>query len=158
MYNVLFICTGNSKRSIMAEALLNHWGKGRFKAYSAGSHPKDAINSNAIEVIKTANLPLPNVLKPKSWNEFGTENAPKMDFVITVCDKAKGERCPVWPGQPVNAHWGVEDPTAKDGDLAEYREVLRILSARVQLFVQLPLKTLDSVKLQQQLDDIGIQR
>lgn len=158
MFNVLFLCTGNSKRSIMAEALLNHWGKGRFKAFSAGSHPKEKVDSNVIEIIKAAGIEVPSDITPKSWDVFGLGDSPKMDFVITVCDKAKGEQCPVWPGQPMSAHWGVEDPVEKDGDLREYKDVLRILTNRIQLFTLLKHQNLSRMKLQQEMDEIGLKQ
>ena len=155
MFNVLFLCTGNSKRSIMAEALLNHWGKGRFKAYSAGSHPKDKVDENALHVIKHAKLAVPDDIKPKSWTEFEKEGAPHMDFVITVCDNARGETCPIWPGHPITAHWGVQDPKVVGDDIQQFHDVLRILNTRIQLFTQLPLDKLQHQKLKQELETIA---
>ncbi|MGE4499584.1 arsenate reductase ArsC [Hydrogenovibrio thermophilus] len=159
MFNVLFLCTGNSKRSVMAEALLNHWGKGRFKAYSAGSHPKDSVNEDALTVLQHSKIRM-EPPRTKSWDEFAQPGAPVMDFVITVCDKAKGEVCPVWPGQPMTAHWGVEDPQRVEGDnpLKQYKEVLRVLDTRIKLFTILPFEKLERLKLKQKLDEIGLER
>jgi len=142
----------------MAEAILNNKGKDRFKAFSAGSHPKKEVDPNAIKTIKAAGLEVPSDITPKSWDVFGLEDAPKMDFVITVCDKAKGEQCPIWRGQPMSAHWGVKDPQEKDGDLKEYSDVLRILTTRIQLFTQLQHQNLSRMKLQQEIDEIGLKQ
>ncbi|GKT12830.1 MAG: arsenate reductase (thioredoxin) [Thiomicrorhabdus sp.] len=144
------------KKKHYGRSLLNHWGKGCFKAYSAGSHPKEEVNPSVIKVLNDAKIALPEDLEPKSWDEFAKDGASKIDFVITVCDKANGEQCPIWPGQPINAHWGVEDPHSDDGDLKEYKDVLRILSTRINLFTLLPHKKLSRVKLQQELDEIGL--
>lgn len=152
MFNVLFLCTGNSARSIMAEALLNHWGQGRFRAFSAGSQPAGEVNPKALAVLNDSGIPVPGAFS-KSWDEFSGAEAVKMDFVITVCDRAKGETCPVWPGRPISAHWGMEDPVASANDQA-FNEVLRGLASRVQLFIQLPLENLDRMKIQHELDEI----
>lgn len=157
-YNVLFLCTGNSARSIMAEALLNTMGKGRFRAYSAGSHPTGAVNPLAIEqVIKTGYSV--QALRSKSWDEFADPGAPQMDFIITVCDKAAGEMCPVWPGQPISAHWGFEDPAAVQGSEKEKRhafeKVYRQIMGRVNLFVSLPLSMLEKIAIQREVNTIG---
>ena len=158
VYNVLFLCTGNSARSILAEALLNFEGNGRFKAYSAGSFPKGAVNPFALSTLKQAGLPSEGY-RSKSWDEFGARGAPVMDFVFTVCDDAAGEVCPVWPGQPVTAHWGVPDPAAvegSDGEKAQaFREALRALSNRIRAFAALPIDKLDRLTLKKRVDDIG---
>jgi len=158
IYNVLFICTGNSARSIMAEAILNNLGHGRFIAYSAGSHASGTINPYALEQIKSSHLPHEH-LRSKSWDEFAQPNAPELDFVFTVCDKAAGEVCPVWPGQPMTAHWGVEEPSAVDGTEEEKRKAFstafRILHRRLSLFTSLPIDKLDSLTLKRELDTIG---
>lgn len=158
-FNVLFLCTGNSARSIMAEAVLAHVGKGRFEAFSAGSHPAGQVNPLTIAALKNARIPLPPDLRSKSWDEFAKPDAPKMDFVFTVCDNAKGEVCPIWPGQPMTAHWGFEDPAAATGTEAErlavFYEVLRQIRRRLEIFVNLPIKSLGSMVLQQKLDEIG---
>lgn len=160
VYNVLFLCTGNSARSIMAEALLNTLGKGRFRAYSAGSHPGDTVNPFAIDKVQTLGYPL-EILRSKSWDEFAAPDAPQMDFIITVCDNAAGEVCPVWPGQPISAHWGFEDPAAAQGSDDAKRQVFdkvfRQISARINIFANLPLATLDKAAIQRELKDIGTQ-
>jgi arsenate reductase (thioredoxin) len=157
-YNVLFLCTGNSARSIMAEALIDHWGKGRFRGFSAGSHPKGQVHPMALEVLQQAHLPTAG-LRSKSWREFAAPGAPPLHFVFTVCDNAAAEACPYWPGQPVTAHWGVADPAAVEGTDDVKRRAfitaLRELEARIKLFVTLPLDTLDRAALQPQLDAIG---
>jgi len=157
-YNVLFLCTGNSARSILAEAFLNAEGKGRFRAFSAGSFPKGEVNPFALMLLKQIGLPTQG-LRSKSWDEFAAPGAPQMDFVFTVCDQAAGEVCPVWPGQPVTAHWGVPDPAAVEGSDAEkmqaFREALRMLSNRIRVFIELPFDKLDRIKLKARLDDIG---
>ena len=157
-FNVLFLCTGNSARSVLAEAVLNADGKGRFHAYSAGSFPKGAVNPFALALLEQIGLPTQG-LRSKSWDEFAAPGAPKMDFVFTVCDQAAGEVCPVWPGQPVTAHWGMPDPAAAEGSDAEkmqaFREALRMLSNRIGIFAQLPFDKLDLLKLKARLDDIG---
>ncbi|AJP47587.1 arsenate reductase [Rugosibacter aromaticivorans] len=157
-YNVLVLCTGNSARSIMAEALLSTMGKGRFRAYSAGSHPTGTVNPFAIEKVQSVNYPIEN-LRSKSWDEYAQPGAPKMDFVITVCDNAAGEVCPVWPGQPISAHWRFEDPAAVEGSDEVKRRAFdttfRHIMNRVQLFVNLPLKMLDQTAIQRELAHIG---
>jgi protein-tyrosine-phosphatase len=157
-YNVLFLCTGNSARSILAEAFLNAEGKGRFRAFSAGSFPKGAVNPHAIALLEHLGLPTAD-LRSKSWDEFAVAGAPQMDFVFTVCDQAAGEVCPVWPGQPVTAHWGIPDPAAVEGSEAEqmqaFREALRMLSNRIRVFTELPFGKLDRIRLKAHLDDIG---
>ena len=157
-YNVLFLCTGNSARSIMAEALLNYWGKGRFHAYSAGSHPKADVHPLAIETLQRSRLPTER-LRSKSWNEFAAPDAPPMQFVFTVCDNAAAEVCPVWPGQPMTAHWGVEDPARATGSAEEklraFTRAFRELDARIKIFTSLRLDMLDRMALQKQLEAIG---
>lgn len=157
-YNVLFICTGNSARSIIAESVMTALGGGRFKAYSAGSHPKGEVNPDALNALKYSHFPVEG-LRSKSWNEFATPQAPKLDFVITVCDKAAGEVCPVWPGQPMVAHWGVEDPVEATGSREnvemKYRDVVLTIKRRVELMLSLPLPSLDRLVLQSELSHIG---
>jgi arsenate reductase len=157
-FNVLFACTGNSARSILADSLLNHWGRSHFRGYSAGSFPRGAIHPCALELLRTLELPTEG-LRSKSWNEFAQPGAPVMDFVFTVCDQAAGEPCPVWPGQPVTAHWGMPDPAAIEGSpvaqWAAFREAFRALEHRIKLFVSLPLATLDRLSLVRQVDAIG---
>ena len=157
-YNVLFLCTGNSARSILAEAWLNAAGKGRFKAYSAGSQPAGRVNPYALELLQKNRLDTAE-LRSKSWDEFALPGAPKMDFVFTVCNNAAGEVCPVWPGQPVSAHWGIDDPAAVGGSAEDKRKAfLRAyveLSARINNFVSLPLDKLDRLVLKKKLDEIG---
>ena len=156
--NVLFLCTGNSARSIMAEALLNHWGRGRYRAFSAGSHPKGEIHPLTIETLERAHLPTEG-LRSKSWNEFSGADAQPLDYVVTVCGNAAQEQCPYWPGHPVTAHWGVDDPAAVQGSDEErrraFRRALRELDARIKLFTSLPLDSLDKMALQQRLREIG---
>jgi arsenate reductase len=157
-YNVLFLCTGNSARSILAEALVEHWGRGRFKGYSAGSFPKGAVHPLALELLERLNLRTEG-LRSKSWNEFASRGAPEMDFVFTVCDQAAGEICPVWPGNPVTAHWGVPDPAAVEGsEIAQrqaFRDALRALESRIKLFAALPIDKLDRLAIKRQVDEIG---
>jgi len=157
-YNVLFLCTGNSARSIIAECVLNRLGEGRFRAYSAGSFPKGEVHPYAIELLRRQAFDTED-LRSKSWNEFAEEGAPQLDFVFTVCDNARGEVCPIWPGQPMTAHWGMPDPAAAEGNEAERRlafaETLRMLNNRVGAFVNLPLKSLDKLSLQKRIDEIG---
>jgi len=157
-FNVLFLCTGNSARSIMSEAMLNAMGAPRFKAYSAGSHPAGRVNPLAVELLQKNRLPVDG-LHSKNWQEFAQPGAPELDFVFTVCDSAAGEVCPVWPGQPVSAHWGVADPAAVEGDdetrrKAFFRAYSR-LQNRIQLFLNLPLAKLDRLALTQRLKEIG---
>jgi len=157
-YNVLFLCTGNSARSIMAEALLNHKGKGRFTAYSAGSHPKGLPRPEALQQIQSAGIAI-NDLRSKSWDEFAAPGAPHMDFVFTVCDNAANEACPYWPGQPMTAHWGIPDPAAVKGTPDEiaraFRDAFVILDRRIGLFLSLPLNTLEHLAVQREIDRIG---
>ena len=158
VYNVLFLCTGNSARSILAESLIDHWGEGRFRGFSAGSFPKGEVNPLALRLLSELELPTRG-LRSKSWNEFARPGAAEMDFVFTVCDQAAGETCPFWPGQPVTAHWGVPDPAAVEGSEAEkmqaFREALRMLSNRIRVFSELPFDKLDRIRLKARLDDIG---
>ncbi len=157
-FNVLFLCTGNSARSILAEALINYWGRGRFRGFSAGSHPKGAVHPIALELLKRMQLPTDR-LRSKSWDEFAGPGAQPLDFVFTVCDNAAGEACPHWPGQPVSAHWGLPDPAAVTGSEAEqwaaFRSVFQALENRIKLFTSLPLASLDRIKLKERLDAIG---
>ena len=159
-YNVLFLCTGNSARSILAEALMNHWGSGRFRGFSAGSFPKGAVHPLALELLRRLGLPSEG-FRSKSWNEFAEPGAPPMDFVITVCDQAAGETCPVWPGHPVVAHWGVPDPAAVTGSEKErqqaFGDALAALERRVKLFVKLPIEKLDAMAIARETRAIGIQ-
>ncbi len=156
--NLLFLCTGNSARSIMAEVILNHLSRGHFKAYSAGSHPTGNVDPFAVETLRRMRLPVDG-LRSKSWDEFAAPTAPALDFVFTVCDKAAGEICPFWPGQPMTAHWGVEDPAAFEGPDDKTREVFYkvalILRRRIELFLSLPLESLDAMSLQRKLREIG---
>ena len=160
-YNVLFLCTGNSARSIMAEALMNHWGAGRFRAFSAGSSPKGAVHPLALDTLTKNKLPTEG-LRSKSWDEFAVPGAPEMHFVFTVCDQAAKEVCPIWPGHPMTAQWGVEDPAAVDGtdhDKARaFNSTFRELDARIKLFCNLRLDDLDRLALQGHLDAIGQSR
>ncbi len=158
IYNVLFLCTGNSARSIMGEAILNRVGAGRFKAYSAGSHPKSEVNARTLQLLKRLNYAAEGY-RSKSWDEFAQPGAPHLDFVFTVCDQAAQEVCPIWPGQPMTAHWGVPDPAAATGTDAEiglaFSEAYRQLNNRISIFVALPLARLDKLALKKRLDDIG---
>lgn len=157
-FNVLFICTGNSARSIMAEAVLNRAGNGRFRAFSAGSNPKGHVHPYAIDLLKRLHYDV-SELRSKSWTEFTGADAQKLDFAFTLCDDAAAEVCPVWPGQPMTAHWGLPDPAAKKGTEAEMRfafaDTMRMLTNRINIFVSLPMKSLDALSLQKQLDAIG---
>lgn len=157
-YNVLFLCTGNSARSVMAEAYVNSMGMMRFRAFSAGSHPKGAIHPLTIETLKAARIPATD-LASKSWNEFAKPGAAEMDFVITVCDQAAGEVCPVWPGQPITAHWGFRDPAAFEGADVERRavflEVFRQIRTRLDIFMALPIERLDRLALKKRVKEIG---
>jgi arsenate reductase len=157
-YNVLFLCTGNSARSILAEVLLNHRGKPNFRAFSAGSHPTGRVNPYAIHQLETAGLPTAG-LRSKGWEEFAKPGAPRMDFVFTVCDNAANEVCPVWPGQPVTAHWGIPDPAAVAGSNEQtaraFREAFITLDRRIGLFLNLPLASLDQLAIKKEVDRIG---
>lgn len=159
-YNVLFLCTGNSARSIMAEAILNHKGKPAFTAYSAGSHPSGVVRTEALKQLQIARIATTG-LRSKSWDEFGRSRAPELHFVFTVCDNAAKETCPLWPGQPMTAHWGVPDPAAVQGDAAEIERAFRTafvtLDRRISLFLSLPLASLDHLALKKHVDDIGRQ-
>ena len=159
-YNVLFLCTGNSARSIMAEVLLNYWGKGRFRAFSAGSHPRGQVHPLALETLRRSHLTTAG-LRSKSWDEFATPDALGLDFVFTVCDSAAQEVCPIWPGQPMTAHWGIVDPAAVDGsDEVKFRAfqvAFRELDTRIKIFTSLRLDQLDQMSLQRRLDEIGDQ-
>ena len=158
IYNVLFLCTGNSARSILAEAALRRWGAGKFQAFSAGSQPRGEIHPLTIELLRELRLPTEG-LRSKSWDEFARADAPRLDFVFTVCDNAAGEVCPIWPGQPMIAHWGVADPAASEGRLAvrrtAFHKAFRELEARIKIFVNLPIASLERMQLQQRISDIG---
>ena len=157
-FNVLFLCTGNSARSIMAEAIMNRLGQGKFRAYSAGSHPKGSVHPRALALLSKLNYHVSG-LRSKSWTEFSAAGAPQLHFVFTVCDNAKAEVCPVWPGQPMTAHWGIPDPAEATGSDAEvalaFAEAFRMLDARISIFVSLPIRSLDQLTLQRRLDAIG---
>jgi arsenate reductase len=159
-YNVLFLCTGNSARSILAESLLNHWGNGRFQAFSAGSFPKGQVHPLALDLLKRTNLPSEG-FRSKSWDEFAIPRAPPIDFIFTVCDNAAGEACPIWPGKPMTAHWGIPDPAAVEGSDADkafaFRKALKELETRIKLFTQLPIASLDHLTLREKLRAIGQQ-
>ena len=159
-YNVLFLCTGNSARSIMAEAIMNYKGQPNFTAYSAGSHPSGAVRPEAIAELENAHLPTDGV-RSKSWDEFAKPDAPKLDFVFTVCDNAAKEVCPFWPGQPLTAHWGIPDPAAVRGTAEEikraYRDTFLTLERRIVLFLCLPLATIDKLAIKKKIDEIGHQ-
>ncbi len=158
VYNVLFLCTGNSARSVLAEAVMNRLGQGRFRAFSAGSFPTGQVHPLTLKLLGLQGIPIEG-LRSKSWSEFATPDSPPLDFVFTVCDKAAQEVCPVWPGQPMSAHWGVEDPAAAEGDEAQkmlaFRKALRELENRIKIFMSLPIQSLDKIKLQSRLDEIG---
>lgn len=158
VFNVLFLCTGNSARSILAEAIMNREGQGRFKGFSAGSFPKGHIHPFALDLLKKANHPTAD-LHSKSWEEFAEPGAPQMDFVFTVCDNAANEVCPVWPGRPMTAHWGIPDPAAVEGDEktvdAAFKHAFLALQRRIELFAALPVKSLDRMALKKRLDEIG---
>ena len=158
LYNVLFLCTGNSARSIIAEAILNKVGKGRFCAVSAGSHPKGAVNPHALRLLSNLGYDV-SAFRSKSWSEFARPTAPLLDFVFTVCDNAAGETCPLWPGQPMTAHWGIPDPAAATGSDSEiahaFNETYRMLSQRIGIFTALPIEALDRLTLQKRIVDVG---
>jgi arsenate reductase len=158
VFNVLFLCTGNSARSILAEAILNHTGKGRFRAFSAGSHPGGKVNSFAIELLDRQGLAVAD-LRSKSWDEFAAVGAPHIDFVFTVCDNAAGETCPIWPGKPMTAHWGIEDPAAVEGSDEDKRRAFfkayAEMNRRISLFTSLPLTKIEGLALKRELDEIG---
>jgi len=160
-YNVLFLCTGNSARSIIAEGVLNHLGKGRFRAFSAGSFPKGQVHPLSLDLLQSLGIPTAG-MRSKSWDEFAKADAPQMDFVFTVCDQAAGEVCPLWPGNPVTAHWGVPDPAAIEGpeDVRRkaFRDALNALQNRIKLFVSLPIEKLDRMALQRKAAEIGRSR
>ncbi len=158
IFNVLFLCTGNSARSILAEAILNQLGKGRFQAFSAGSHPTGKVNPFVLELLAKQQMPI-GKLRSKSWDIFALPDAPPLDFVFTVCDNAAGEVCPVWPAQPMTAHWGIENPAAVEGDHAVKRHAVSIafrqLTRRISVFISLPIPKLDAMALKHELDNIG---
>jgi arsenate reductase (thioredoxin) len=159
-YNVLFLCTGNSARSILAESLLTSWGRGRFRSYSAGSFPKGQVHPQALDLLRRMNLPSEG-FRSKSWDEFAAPEAPLLDFIFTVCDNAAGEVCPVWPGKPMTAHWGIADPAAVEGSDADktfaFRKALKELETRIKLFAELPIASLDQMTLREKLRAIGQQ-
>ena len=158
IYNVLFLCTGNSARSILAESIINRVGNGKFRGFSAGSHPKGQVDPIALELLKHFNYPTDG-LRSKSWDEFAAPGTPKLDFVFTVCDNAAGEACPYWPARPMTAHWGIPDPAAVDGDdkakWIAFRQAFGALENRIKIFASLPIASLDRMKLQERLDSIG---
>ena len=158
VFNVLFLCTGNSARSILAEALLNHWGRGKLKGFSAGSYPKGAVHPLSLKLLQSLGLPVAG-LRSKSWDEFAKPDAPVMDFVFTVCDQAAGEVCPIWPGHPMTAHWGMPDPAAVEGSEAAqmiaFRETFRLLETRIKAFASLPIAALDRIALRREVTKIG---
>lgn len=158
VYNVLFLCTGNSARSILAEAIVNEMGQGRFRGFSAGSMPKGQVHPVALALLKQLGHPIEE-LRSKSWDEFAEPDAPKMDFIFTVCDNAANEVCPIWPGQPISAHWGLPDPAAVESGEAEQKQAFadtyQALRERIGVFIDLPVRTLDDMTLQKRLDDIG---
>jgi protein-tyrosine-phosphatase len=157
-YNVLFLCTGNSARSIIGECLLNQLGQGRFRGFSAGSQPKGEIHPIALDLLRRQNFPVDD-LRSKNWDEFSGTDAPPLDFVFTLCDSAAAEACPVWPGQPMSAHWGMADPAAVEGTEAErhmaFADTLRMLTNRLETFTSLPIVSLDRLSLQKRLNEIG---
>jgi len=157
-YNILFLCTGNSARSVMAEAMMNQLGAGRFRAYSAGSHPAGRVNPFALELLQAAGLST-HELRSKGWEEFAGPGAPAMDFILTVCDNAAGKACPIWPGKPITAHWGVADPAAVEGSddakRSAFREAARILRRRIELLASLPIAKLDDLAIRSKLREFG---
>ena len=158
IYNVLFLCTGNSARSILAESIMNKWGKGQFRGHSAGSHPNGKVNPLALELLEQLDFPTEG-LRSKSWDEFASPSDVHFDFVITVCDNAAGEVCPYWPGQPMTAHWGIPDPAAVQGTELEkkfaFRQAFKAMETRIKLFLSLPLASIDSLRLKERMDAIG---
>jgi arsenate reductase (thioredoxin) len=157
-YNVLFLCTGNSARSILAESIINKMGRGQFRGLSAGSYPKGQVHPMALEVLRQMGFPTDG-LRSKSWDEFAAPDGPRLDFIFTVCDRAAGEACPYWPGQPITAHWGIPDPAAVDGTDIEkskaFHAAFRLMQTRIKLFLSLPLASIDRMRLQERLDAIG---
>jgi len=157
-YNVLFLCTGNSARSILGESIMNRHGKGQFRGYSAGSHPNGRVNPFAVALLKQLDFQTEG-LRSKSWGEFATPDSLHLDFVITVCDNAAGEVCPYWPGQPMTAHWGIPDPAAVEGTNVEkmtaFRQAFRAMETRIQLFLSLPIASIDRMRLKERMDAIG---
>jgi len=158
VYNVLFLCTGNSARSILAESIMNKLGKGKFCGFSAGSFPKGQVHPMALALLRQLDFPTEG-MRSKSWDEYAAPNGPHLDFVFTVCDNAAGEACPHWPGQPMTAHWGIPDPAAADGSDVErnlaFREAFRLMETRIKLFLSLPLASIDRMRLKERLDAIG---
>lgn len=158
VYNVLFLCTGNSARSVLSEALLNQRGQGKFRAFSAGSHPTGRVNPFALEFLKTNGFPTDG-LRSKSWDEFAQADSPPIDFIFTVCDNAAGETCPIWPGKPMTAHWGIPDPAAVEGSdddkRSAFKDAFRLLERRISLLLSLPIRSLDQLALSQKLKEIG---
>jgi arsenate reductase (thioredoxin) len=158
VYNVLFLCTGNSARSILAESLIDHWGSGRFRGYSAGSFPKGTVHPYALDLLRKLGLPCEG-MRSKGWDEFAASGAPNMDFIFTVCDQPAGESCPIWPGNPMTAHWGVHDPAAVEGSEIErrqaFRDAFRALEVRIKLFTSLSIAALARLALKRELDRIG---
>ncbi len=158
VYNVLFLCTGNSARSILAESIINKLGQGKFRGFSAGSFPKGQVHPLALDLLRHLDFPTGG-LRSKSWDEFARPDSPHLDFVFTVCDKAAGEVCPAWPGQPMTAHWGIPDPAAVEGTDVEksfaFREAFRLMETRIKLFLSLPLASIDRMRLKERLDAIG---
>jgi arsenate reductase (thioredoxin) len=158
VYNVLFLCTGNSARSILAESIMNRLGQGRFRGFSAGSHPNGRVNPNALKLLTHLGFPTDG-LRSKSWDEFAAPGSPHLDFVVTVCDNAAGEACPYWPGHPMTAHWGIPDPAAVEGSdidkMTAFRQAFKAMETRIQSFLSLPIATIDRLRLKQRMDDIG---
>jgi arsenate reductase len=158
VYNVLFLCTGNSARSILAESIINKLGKGKFRGFSAGSHPRGQVHPIALALLRQLDFPTDG-LRSKSWDEIAAPNSPHLDFVFTVCDNAAGEVCPYWPGQPMTAHWGIADPAAVEGTVIEkslaFRDAFRSMETRIKLFLSLPLASIDRMRLKERLDAIG---
>jgi protein-tyrosine-phosphatase len=157
-YNVLFLCTGNSARSILAESIMNRWGKGQFRGFSAGSHPNGKVNPLALDLLRSFDFPIEGV-RSKSWDEFAGPGGIHFDFVITVCDNAAGEACPVWPGMPITAHWGIPDPAAVEGSEIEkksaFTQAFRAMDRRIKLFLSLPIASIDQMRIKERMDAIG---